>query len=114
MASKLRRFTKNDWDGYPNATNFSNDSLPYIGYNIMLEVVADIRGLCIMPHYDEKIVMQGGWCLILDHDHFSEDMIKMFAERVLEDTKDMFPVEISSYIREKGLNCDLTNWREKK
>ena len=107
MDSKLERFTKEDWNTYAGALCFSDNSKPFIGSNVMLEVVADINGLCIMPVYDEKVCMQGGWCLVIDPDLCTADMVKMLAERVLEDTKNMFPAEIKRYISEKGLCSDL-------
>lgn len=69
----------------------------------MLEVVADVNGLCVMPYYDDEIITQGGWSLVINLKLCSEDMVTMLAEKILEDTKSMFPVEISRYIKDKGL-----------
>jgi len=109
MDSKLTRFTEADWNSYAGALCFSDGSRPLIGSNAMLVVIADINGLCVMPYYDEEIIMQGGWCLVIGPEHCTEEMVKMLAEKILDDTKAMFPVEISRYIKEKGLNDILSS-----
>ena len=106
MDCNLERFTDNDWNDYAGAISFSDGSKPFIGKNVMLEVVADINGLCVTPFYDEEVAIQGGWCLVFDPGLCTEGMMKMLAERVLEDTKAMFPTEIKRYVKEKGLTDD--------
>ena len=108
MDSKLRRFTANDWNSYPGAISFDGEvassnenSRPFIGSNAMLEVIADINGLCVMPHYDEEIQARGGWCLVFEGDCM-EETAKMLATRVLADTKVMYPVELKRYFNGNG------------
>ena len=99
MKPILTRFTKHDFDGYAGALNFSNGSEPFVGRNTMLEVIADINGLCVMPFYDNEV----GWGLVIES--CTDSMAKVLAERVLEDTKAMFPAEIKRYIKEMGFTC---------
>ena len=103
MSSNLTRFTENNWDTYAGAFSFSDDSKPFIGANVMLEVVADMNGLCVMPFFDEEVCLQGGFCLVIQS--CSEEIAKMLAERVLEDTSSMYPAEIKRYFKENGFRC---------
>ena len=102
-ASRLARFTVNEWREYAGAVKFDDNSLPFYGVNHMIEIVADRGGIGVFPLYDEDTRIAGGWQLSIKADfNIVEKIVEVLAERILKDTDLMFPVEINRYLLEKG------------
>ena len=102
---QLTRFTQHYWEVYAGAVSFDNDSAPFVGWNLMVEIVADKSGLTVYPYYDDSLAYSGGWKLNMETEFSNiEKMTEMLTKRILEETATMFPVEINQYLREKGFN----------